>query len=336
MENLLYLCSPFPLTGKECTLHIDHKPYYQDRLTTWDLCHDFPEDEMYIDGLHAMQCHFYSHNVPVEIPVVRVMNAAHFLLAYVFQTTCSDNQSEYDVLAYGSVGHDKKVMLLTLIVLAAMLKRTEGFRARMCRNMLLEDRSEDFYDGVSLYDQFLSSEEKHFAEEDFLIDTHNQIAQLQEENTRLISENITLKHTITTMEKESRPQTVINVAGNYIAEMTINNDIHDNPNSIIYTIDPGTSTAKPENTVAPSTIPPGFFRVTDRFSEANIRERLEAELNQSTSKIDFCRALYRLQHMGCINIDQYASDAQRAKVLNSFQSKYELSASDFCRARQNR
>ncbi len=280
-----------------------------------------------------MQSHFYTHNVPVEIPVVRVMNAAHFLLAYVFQTTCSDNQSEYDVLAYGSVGHDKKVMLLTLIVLAAMLKRTEGFRARQCRNMLLEDRSEDFYDGVSLYDQFLSSEEKHFAEEDFLLDTHNQIAQQQEEITRLISENLQLKRNITTMEKESRPQTVINVAGNYIAEMTINNDIHDNPNSIIYTIDPGTSTAKPENTVAPSTIPPDFFCISARFTEENIRERLAAELNQATSKIDFCRALYRLQHMGCINIDQYASDAQRAQVFNNFQSRYHLAPNDFCRAR---
>lgn len=183
-------------------MHIDHKPYYHDRLTTWDLCHDFPEDEMYIDGLHAMQCHFYSHNVPVEIPVVRVMNAAHFLLAYVFQTTCSDNQSEYDVLAYGSVGHDKKVMLLTLIVLAAMLKRTEGFRARQCRNMLLEDRSEDFYDGVSLYDQFLCSEEKHFAEEDFLIDTHNQLQKLAAENEQLTYENSQLKNTLSTMEEK--------------------------------------------------------------------------------------------------------------------------------------
>ena len=84
------------------------------------------------------------------------------------------------------------------------------------------------------------------------------------------------------------------------------------------------------------TIPPDFFCITPRFSEENIRERLAAELTQATSKIDFCRALYRLQHIGCINIDQYASDAQRAKVLNSFQSKYDLSASDFCRARMNR
>lgn len=149
-----------------------------------------------------MQSHFYTHNVPVEIPVVRVMNAAHFLLAYVFQTTCSDNQSEYDVLAYGSVGHDKKVMLLTLIVLAAMLKRTEGFRARMCRNMLLEDRSEDFYDGVSLYDQFLNSEEKHFAEEDFLLDTHNRLQKLAAENEQLTYENSQLKNAPSTMEEK--------------------------------------------------------------------------------------------------------------------------------------
>lgn len=82
-----------------------------------------------------------------------------------------------------------------------------------------------------------------------------------------------------------------------------------------------------------STIPPAFFCISARFTEENIRERLDAELSLSTSKIDFCCALYRLQHIGCINIDQYASDAQRAKVLNNFQSKFNLSPDDFCRAR---
>ena len=82
-----------------------------------------------------------------------------------------------------------------------------------------------------------------------------------------------------------------------------------------------------------SSIPPDFFCISDRFPEDNIRERLDAELKQATSKIDFCRALYRLQHIGCINIDQYASDAQRAKVLNRYQSRYTLAANDFCRAR---
>ena len=94
---------------------------------------------------------------------------------------------------------------------------------------------------------------------------------------------------------------------------------------------------KKEDTVQnkPSTIPPNFFCVSARFSEENIRERLDAELKQSTSKIDYCRALYRLQHIGCININQYASDAQRAIVFNNFQSKYDLAPNDFCRARMN-
>ena len=85
-----------------------------------------------------------------------------------------------------------------------------------------------------------------------------------------------------------------------------------------------------------SAIPPDFFCISARFTEDNIRERLAAELSQATSKIDYCRALYRLQHIGCINISQYASDAQRAIVLNRFQSKFSLSASDFCKARLNK
>ena len=86
----------------------------------------------------------------------------------------------------------------------------------------------------------------------------------------------------------------------------------------------------------PSAIPPDFFCVSARFSEENIRERLAAELSQATSKIDYCRSLYRLQHIGCINIQQYASDAQRAIVFNRFQSRFTLSASDFCKARMTK
>ena len=88
---------------------------------------------------------------------------------------------------------------------------------------------------------------------------------------------------------------------------------------------------KQEDKVA--TIPPDFFCISPRFSEENIRERLDAELKQSTTKIDYCRALYRLQRIGCINLNQYASDAQRAIVFNRFQDKFVLSPSDFCKAR---
>ena len=85
-----------------------------------------------------------------------------------------------------------------------------------------------------------------------------------------------------------------------------------------------------------STIPPDFFCISARFTEENIRERLNAELFLATTKIDYCRALYRLQHIGCINLNQYASDAQRAIVFNRFQDKFNLSPSDFCKARMTK
>ena len=187
----------------------------------------------------------------------------------------------------------------------------------------------DFEEGVTLYDRFLQLSEKHFAEEDFLIDTHAQIMQLQEENEKLTAENLQLKYTITTMEKE-KAQTVVYNYGTY-------NDIHDNPNSTIYTTTPSTpvSDVNPAPEEKPSAILPDFFRVSKQFPEDDIRKRLAAELSQSTTKIEYCRALYRLQHMGCINIDQYASDAKRAAVLNEYQSKYKLAPNDFCRARMN-
>ena len=178
----------------------DYDPYYRPRQTEDDLCRDFPGDEILIDGLHAMQSHFWNNNVPIDIPVVRLMNAVHYLAAYMLSTQCEGDQLEYDVLASESLGRDRRLIPLVMIVLAAMLKRTEGFRAVHCRNVILSDRSEDFEEGVCLYDRFLRSAEKHFAEEDFLIDTHNQIAQQQEEIARLISENLQLKHNITTME----------------------------------------------------------------------------------------------------------------------------------------
>ena len=86
----------------------------------------------------------------------------------------------------------------------------------------------------------------------------------------------------------------------------------------------------------PKSDPPKFFCVSEKFPEENIRARLAAELSRSVTKREYCRALYDLQHIGCINIDQYASDAKRAKVFNEYQSRYTLAASDFCKARATR
>lgn len=116
--------------------------------------------------------------------------------------------------------------------------------------------------------------------------------------------------------------------GQNLGSVTINNYYYSQP----------VADQKQEDPVSnqPTAIPPDFFCISSRFTEENIRDRLAAELSQATSKIDYCRSLYRLQHIGCINIQQYASDAQRAIVFNRYQSKFTLSASDFCKARMTK
>ena len=79
---------------------LTHSDYYRDRSSESELCYDFPGDDIFIDGLHAMQMHFWSNNRNIDIPVVRVMNAAHFIAAYMLQTSCSGDQWEYDTLVY--------------------------------------------------------------------------------------------------------------------------------------------------------------------------------------------------------------------------------------------
>ena len=183
-------------------MHLSHREYYRDRLTEYELCQDFPGDEILIDGLYSMQAHFDNNGVNITIPVVRVMNTVHFIAAYMFSTECSGDPMEYEVMASMSCGRDKQLAIVSMIVLAALLKRTEGFRAQQCRNVILDNRPPDFEEGVTLYDRFLRSAEKRFAEEDFLIDTHAQIQQLQAENTRLTSENIKLKYQYQLMEEK--------------------------------------------------------------------------------------------------------------------------------------
>lgn len=76
---------------------------------------------------------------------------------------------------------------------------------------------------------------------------------------------------------------------------------------------------------------PDFFSSVHDMED--IEQRVQAELNQSTNKRDFCRRLYMLQRIDYVDINHYASDEQRAAALNNYQSKYQLSAEDFRKAR---
>lgn len=188
---------------------IEHGEFFRNRASERELCQDFPGDKILIDGLHSMQVHLWSNGRNIDIPVVKVMNAAHYLAAYMFRTTCSGDQTEYDTLAYCSVGHDRRLMLIAIIVLAAMLQRTEGLRAGQCRDILIENRNEDFEEGVTLYERFLRSAEKRFAEEDFLTDIPAVIEQMKEKDAlinRQAQQIQQLQYTVTTMEKQQNNQ----------------------------------------------------------------------------------------------------------------------------------
>lgn len=197
-------------------MRLSHEPYYQDRRSVADLCYDFPADEPLIEGLHGMQCYLWNRGQNIDIPVLRVMNTAHYLASYMFHTECSGDQMEYDVMAYMSMGRDRLLTSITLITLAAMLDRTEGMRARHCRSILLEDRSEDFYEGVSLFERFLHSAERRFAEQDFMTDVMAELTDFRQQAQQLINDKLQLQKQIKEMENQQK------YIGYNVENMTIN------------------------------------------------------------------------------------------------------------------
>lgn len=284
-------------------MYFSHSEYYTDRRSERDLCSDFPGDEILINGLHAMQAHFISNHINIDIPVVPVMNAAHYLVAYMMATTCSGDQSEYDTLAYMSVGRDKQMYLLTMVVLAAMLKRTAGFRARNCRNVILDNRTEDFDEGVTMYEKFLTSAEERFAEEDFLIDVPELVAR----NMQLEYENSQLKYQITKMEEK---YTQINIG-------TQNNNCTQIGTQIVnhYYGQP-TTTAQPENTTPQNEPDELFCRITQQAYDKGKAPQVEDELRSaSVSAPKLVKAIRTNEALGYLDT-QNLSSVELYNLLN--------------------
>ena len=306
--------------------HLSHSDYYRDRRSVCELCYDFPGDEILVRGLDAMQVHFDNNGRNIDIPVLRVMNAAHYLVAYMFETTCSGDQAEYDTLAYASVGRDKQLTFLTMVVLAAMLKRTEGLRAKNCRNIILEDRSEDFEEGVTLYERFLRSDEERFAEEDFLIDTQARIQKLVAQNEQLTTENIQLKYKITTMEEK---YTQINIGTQfkqdnnqgtiYNAPVTINQYLTHPDTKQVEDISPGASSRQTEE-VRDRSAEEGILDIPDSIiftkkakQENKIPAIVQALQKSLVGRNDKTRAL--VQELQYWQKDEYIDPNYNAQVM---------------------
>jgi len=301
-----------------------HSDYYRDRRSERELCCDFPGDELLISGLHAMQVHFYNNGTNIEIPIVRVMNTAHFLAAYMFATTCSGDQLEYDVMAYDSTARDRHITMLAMLVLIAMLRRTEGLRARQCRNVLLEDRSEDFYEGVSLYEQFVNSEETRFCAEDFETDIMREISNLHEENTRLTKQ---LENQIAMCKYN---QYNIGTQNNYNAPVTINNITNNYAHPQDSQIEHKSPTVEPEDIEPVDT---SFF-CTGQFAPDIIEKNIRQAIQLASSKADACRRILALETYGYIVLSNVPDD-RKAELINPFAApKYTFTPDDFINARR--
>lgn len=313
-----------------------HSDYYRDRRSERELCCDFPGDELLISGLHAMQMHFYNNGTNIEIPIVRVMNTAHFLAAYMFATTCSGDQLEYDALANDSLGRDRRLFKVAIIVLAAMLQRTEGFRARACRNMLLADRDPDFDEGVTLYDRFLHSAEKRFAEEDFLIDTSSLIARLHEKDAIIARQEQTIQSINNTLTDMNERLTQIYIGTQNNTTTNIGTQII-NKNYYYPAPAPKAQHAQAEQVKPePEDIEPvdtSFF-CTQQFAPDIIEKNIRQAIQLASSKADACRRILALETYGYIVLSN-VSDDRKAELINPFAApKYTFSQDDFKNARR--
>lgn len=215
-----------------------HSQYYRDRTSERELCCDFPGDELFIRGLRAMELHLARYNGYVHIPVVRVMNTVHRAICILLHGNSGYEQSDYDQAIHQALGQERLLTSIAMVTLIAILRRTDGQRAMQCRSMLMDDRSEDFYEGLELYERLIGPTELRLNEEDFLTDIMRQITDLQntvqqltQERQQLIQERQQLKKQIDTMSKIPKHQTTVYNYGTY-------NDIHDNPHATIYATAP--------------------------------------------------------------------------------------------------
>lgn len=215
-----------------------HSQYYRDRTSERELCCDFPGDELFIRGLRAMELHLARYNGYVHIPVVRVMNTVHRAICILLHGNSGYEQADYDQAIHQALGQERLLTGIAMVTLIAILRRTDGQRARQCRSMLMDDRGEDFYEGLELYERLIGPTELRLNEEDFLTDVMRQITDLQNtvqqltnERQQLIQERRQLKQQIQTMSKTPKHQTTVYNYGTY-------NDIHDNPHATIYATAP--------------------------------------------------------------------------------------------------
>lgn len=194
---------------------------YYNRRSEDALRRDFPADAAIIDALYRWQMQIWNYGNG-QIPILRVMNCAHRVAAHMLSGLYPyDDRNGYDYRIFRDMDNDRFLMSIVIVVLVAMLRCIEDSdRARTCINIITDDRPEDFYERLSLFNDYVNTSCKmRCREKDLLQDATElveRIAQLEAQQQQDKSTIQTLQKKIDMMENETK-----HIAYN-VEQMTIN------------------------------------------------------------------------------------------------------------------
>ena len=194
---------------------------YYNRRSESALCRDFPADAAIIDALYRWQMQIWNFG-NAQIPVLRVMNCAHRVAAHMLSGLFPyDDRNGYDYRIFRDMDNDRFLMSIVIVVLVAMLRCIDDSeRARTCVNIISDDRPEDFYERLSLFNDYVNKSCKvRCRAKDLLQDATElveRIAQLEAQQQQDKTTISTLQNTINTMQNETKH------IGYNVENMTIN------------------------------------------------------------------------------------------------------------------
>ena len=190
---------------------ISDSELYYNRRSEAALCRDFPADAPIIDALYRWQMQIWNYGNG-QIPVLRVMNCAHRVAARMLSGLYEyDDRNGYDYRIFRDMDNDRFLMSIVIVVLVSMLRCIEDSdRARTCISIITDDRPEDFYERLSLFNDYMNASCKiRCREKDLLQDATElveRIAQLEAQQQQDISTIANLKTQIKHMEATQNNQ----------------------------------------------------------------------------------------------------------------------------------
>ena len=211
-----------------------------------------------------------------------------------------EHRDAYLSLLCKRLSGDTRETIITLIMMAALFNLMPTDRqAKRCKATLADNWADDIDD---IYHAYCKAVDKQ-------ID-----CQMEKQPSYTF--------TITVMKTE-QPQTIINVAGNYIAQQHI--DIHDNPHATIYATAPqeasSTSTASAQQEAEPAPKAEYFCRITEAAISAGKAQQIDDELRSAAvSAPKLIKAIRTNEALGYLDTKNLSS----TELYNLLNEHYEL------------